>query len=72
MVFFRKGQLNEVHWAGKPHDKTAAPKANFLEPRASFQRWTEIVVGMSKEWTEDQCMNDSILPTLGRRWLMIL
>jgi light-regulated signal transduction histidine kinase (bacteriophytochrome) len=56
LVFFRKGQLNEVSWAGNPYEKlTAQTGKNYLEPRSSFKRWTETVVGMSKDWGEDQC-----------------
>lgn len=54
IVFFRKGQLKEVRWAGNPYEKALKPGSQYLEPRASFKRWTEFVVGMSKEWTEDQ------------------
>jgi light-regulated signal transduction histidine kinase (bacteriophytochrome) len=55
LVFFRKGQLNEVRWAGNPYEKLSAkPGSHYLEPRSSFKRWTEIVVGVSKEWGEDQ------------------
>lgn len=50
----RKGQLKEVRWAGNPYEKAIKPGSQYLEPRASFKRWTETVVGMSKEWTDDQ------------------
>src|SRR4051812_2462247 len=54
LVFFRKGQLNEVRWAGNPYEKVVKDGTSYLEPRASFKRWTETVVGTSKEWGEDQ------------------
>jgi len=54
LVFFRKGQLNEVRWAGNPYEKVAKSGRHFLEPRSSFKRWTEVVVGVSREWSEDQ------------------
>jgi light-regulated signal transduction histidine kinase (bacteriophytochrome) len=53
LVFFRKGQIMEVHWAGNPHEKKLR-NGRYLEPRASFRRWSEHVVGRSREWTEDQ------------------
>lgn len=54
LVFFRKGQLNEVRWAGNPYEKITRAGSQYLEPRGSFKRWTETVVGMSKDWGEDE------------------
>lgn len=55
IVFFRKGQLKHVHWAGNPYEKNMRRgTANFLEPRTSFKIWSETVVGKSREWTEEQ------------------
>lgn len=53
LIFFRKGQTQEVQWAGNPYEKKRRV-GNYLEPRASFRRWSERVVGRSREWTEDQ------------------
>jgi light-regulated signal transduction histidine kinase (bacteriophytochrome) len=35
LVFFRKGQLEEVHWAGNPYEKLiqGSPGTNYLQPR---------------------------------------
>lgn len=56
LVFFRRGLLNEVRWAGNPYEKMINKSgAHYLEPRSSFERWTETVVGKSKEWIEDEC-----------------
>ncbi len=56
LIFFRKGQTMEVNWAGNPYEKKrrAGP---YLQPRASFRRWSEHVSGRSREWTEDQGSN---------------
>ncbi|TID15183.1 phytochrome-like protein [Venturia nashicola] len=55
MLFFRTHQMKEVHWAGNPHAKEMTSLNNtLLEPRASFKRWTEIVTGASKEWTQEE------------------
>lgn len=54
LVFFRKGQLNEVRWAGNPYEKITRAGSQYLEPRGSFKRWTEIIIGMSKDWGEDE------------------
>jgi light-regulated signal transduction histidine kinase (bacteriophytochrome) len=54
LVFFRKGKLKEINWAGNPYEKQVAAGTNYLEPRSSFKRWSENVVGTSREWTEDE------------------
>jgi hypothetical protein len=43
----------EVQWAGNPYEKKRVAGA-YLQPRASFRRWSEHVVGRSRKWTEDQ------------------
>ncbi|KAI9734616.1 MAG: Light-sensor Protein kinase [Cirrosporium novae-zelandiae] len=59
ILFFRKDQSKEVNWAGNPY---ASPKQyGRLEPRDSFQKWTELVHGTSIEWTEDQLDTATIL-----------
>jgi len=70
LVFFRKGQLNKVHWAGNPYVKQHS-KGFGLEPRSSFKRWTESVVGVSKDWTEDQMETAIILSLLYGRFVEI-
>jgi light-regulated signal transduction histidine kinase (bacteriophytochrome) len=71
LVFFRRGQLKEIRWAGNPHEKINVAGSQFLEPRASFRRWTETVVGMSKVWTEDQLETAAILGLLYGRFIEI-
>jgi light-regulated signal transduction histidine kinase (bacteriophytochrome) len=71
LVFFRKGQLQEIRWAGNPYEKLLKPGTDYLEPRMSFQRWTEKVVGLSTEWTEDQLETASVLSLLYGRFIEI-
>lgn len=54
LVFLRKGQVKEVNWAGNPYEKLTIPGTSYLEPRSSFKRWSENVVGTSRGWTEDE------------------
>ncbi|KAM0791116.1 hypothetical protein ACM66B_004403 [Microbotryomycetes sp. NB124-2] len=59
IVFFRKGQLQEVKWAGNPNaNKTVAVDENgkigSLEPRKSFRIWSETVLGKCRAWTDEQ------------------
>lgn len=62
IVFFRKGQLKEVKWAGNPYEKMIrAGTEGYLEPRSSFKMWTETVVGKCREWTEEQVETAAVL-----------
>ncbi|CZR59465.1 related to phytochrome [Phialocephala subalpina] len=71
LVFFRKGVLKEISWAGNPYEKANAPGRTYLEPRSSFQRWSEQVVGTSREWTEDQVESAGVLATLYGRFIEV-
>lgn len=62
IVFFRKGQIKEVKWAGNPYEKFVREGTEgFLEPRKSFKIWSEIVVGQCREWTEEQIETAAVL-----------
>lgn len=54
IVLFRRTQIREVHWAGNPN---MGSKIGALEPRNSFKKWTEVVKGTCKPWSDDQCMS---------------
>jgi light-regulated signal transduction histidine kinase (bacteriophytochrome) len=59
MVFFRRGHLTEIKWAGNPYDKK--PQNGHLEPRRSFQTWRETVLDQSREWTESDVETAAVL-----------
>lgn len=59
IVFFRKWQLNQVHWAGNPYEKQEM--TGHLMPRKSFKLWVETVRGKCSEWTEDQVETATVL-----------
>lgn len=62
IVFFRKGQVREVKWAGNPYEKIIQEGTqNYLEPRKSFQVWHETVVGKCREWSEEQIETAAVL-----------
>lgn len=62
IVFFRKGQIKEVKWAGNPYEKFIREGTEgYLEPRKSFKIWSEIVVGQCREWTEEQIETAAVL-----------
>lgn len=62
IVFFRRGQVREVKWAGNPYEKTIQQgTAGYLEPRKSFAVWHETVLGKCREWTEEQIETSAVL-----------
>ena len=62
IVFFRKGQLKEVKWAGNPYEKFVREGTEgYLEPRTSFRTWRETVIGKSKDWTEEEIETAAVL-----------
>lgn len=64
IAFFRRGQLQHVHWAGNPYDKVIKQAKNsktLLEPRKSFKIWSETVMGKCKSWTDENIETASVL-----------
>ncbi|KAH8820778.1 hypothetical protein F5884DRAFT_59835 [Xylogone sp. PMI_703] len=62
IVFFRKGQLKEVKWAGNPYEKFIRQGTEgYLEPRKSFKTWSETIMGKCREWTEEQVETAAVL-----------
>jgi light-regulated signal transduction histidine kinase (bacteriophytochrome) len=62
IVFFRKGQMKEVKWAGNPYEKFVKEGTEgYLEPRKSFKTWSETVVGKCREWTEEEIETAAVL-----------
>jgi light-regulated signal transduction histidine kinase (bacteriophytochrome) len=62
IVFFRRGQLKEVKWAGNPYEKFVKEGTEgYLEPRKSFKTWSETVVGRCREWTEEEIETAAVL-----------
>ncbi|KAK0704134.1 hypothetical protein B0T21DRAFT_299389 [Apiosordaria backusii] len=62
IVFFRRGQIKEVKWAGNPYDKIFQEGTEaYLQPRKSFKVWHETVVGKSREWSEEQVETAAVL-----------
>lgn len=62
IVFFRKGQMKEVKWAGNPYEKFVKEGTEgYLEPRKSFKVWSETVVGKCREWSEEEIETAAVL-----------
>lgn len=72
IIFLRKGQVKEVHWAGNPHKKDIRPgSTSYLQPRSSFKKWTEQVRGTSRAWTGDQYEMATILRLVYSRFIEV-
>ncbi len=62
IVFFRKGVLQEVKWAGNPYEKFFKEGTEgYLEPRKSFRTWSETIVGRCRDWTEEEIETAAVL-----------
>ncbi|KAK1640117.1 hsp90-like protein [Colletotrichum phormii] len=62
IVFFRKGQVKEVKWAGNPYEKTLREGTQaYLEPRKSFKTWHETILRKCREWSEEQVETAAVL-----------
>lgn len=62
IVFFRKGQLTEIKWAGNPYAIAKRKQtAGYLEPRQSFAAWRETVLSQSREWSETDFETAAVL-----------
>lgn len=62
IVFFRRGQLTEVKWAGNPYEKESKKGTpGYLEPRKSFKTWKETILSRSREWSEADVETAAVL-----------
>ncbi|KAJ5715572.1 CheY-like superfamily [Penicillium malachiteum] len=62
IVFFRKGQLTQIKWAGNPYEIAKRKEtAGYLEPRHSFAAWQETVLSQSREWSESDVETAAVL-----------
>lgn len=57
IAFLRKGQLRDVHWAGKPSKREKGE----LEPRKSFRIWSEKIAGRCRAWTDEELETAGVL-----------
>ena len=51
IIWFRTEQIEIVNWAGNPHKDLPYDQLQPLNPRASFDSWSETVSGRSRCWT---------------------
>ncbi|BCJ91323.1 histidine kinase [Terrihabitans soli] len=51
VLWFRAEEVEVVNWAGNPHKNMTPGPEGTLNPRASFEAWTETVRGRARRWT---------------------
>ncbi|ACK52570.1 multi-sensor signal transduction histidine kinase [Methylocella silvestris BL2] len=51
ILWFRAEKIEIVKWAGNPHKDAQAGAAGELTPRASFEMWSETVLGRARDWS---------------------
>jgi light-regulated signal transduction histidine kinase (bacteriophytochrome) len=51
VLWFRAEVVETVNWAGNPHKNMTAGPGGTLNPRASFDAWSETVRGRARRWT---------------------
>lgn len=71
IVFFRKGEVYTIKWAGKPYRDPSHGAVAALEPRASFKLWTENVTGRSRMWTDDQLDAAGVLSIVYGKFIQV-
>lgn len=71
IVFLRKGQVDEVRWAGRPYINEDAENKAVLEPRKSFKLWVEKVTGRSRQWTDDQLDSARVLSLIYGKFIHV-
>ncbi len=50
LLWFRAEQIEVVNWAGNPHKNMTMNTGGTLNPRASFEAWSETVRGRARRW----------------------
>lgn len=71
IVLFRKGQVDEVKWAGRPFINEDAENKAVLEPRSSFKLWVQQVTGRSRRWTDDQLDSARVLSLIYGKFIHV-
>ena len=72
MMWFRPPVLQEIRWAGNPHDKptVVGPHGPRLTPRASFEIYAESVRGRSSPWLGHEKVAATRLRVLAMEWMV--
>ncbi|KAJ5361453.1 hypothetical protein N7541_002297 [Penicillium brevicompactum] len=74
MVFFRRGQLTTVTWAGNPHEAAKHKQlatGGHLTPRQSFKKWSESLLSQSREWSASDLATATLLGTVYSKFIQV-
>lgn len=72
LVFFRRGELTTVTWAGNPYEiakRKQVATGNHLTPRQSFNRWSETVLAQSRHWSGNDIATAKMLGMVYGRFI---
>ena len=50
-MWFRAERIEVINWAGNPHKAVVHTPGETLNPRSSFEAWSETVRGFARPWT---------------------
>lgn len=51
LLWFRAEQIEVIEWAGNPHKASTLDPEAILNPRTSFEAWSETVRGRARRWS---------------------
>lgn len=51
VMWFRAEAVEVINWAGNPHKDVISDSDGMLNPRASFEAWSETVRGKARRWS---------------------
>lgn len=74
MVFFRRGQLTTITWAGNPHEAAKRKQlatGGHLTPRQSFKKWSETILSQSREWSASNIATATLLGTVYSKFIQV-
>jgi chemotaxis family two-component system sensor kinase Cph1 len=54
LLWFRAEEKQVVEWAGNPHKAVNLQPGEKLTPRASFEAWTQVVLGKARRWSQPE------------------
>jgi light-regulated signal transduction histidine kinase (bacteriophytochrome) len=54
LLWFRAEEKQVVEWAGNPHKAVSLKPGEKLTPRASFDAWTQVVLGKARRWSHPE------------------
>lgn len=63
LMWFRAEQIQEINWAGNPHEQLDRTVLGALNPRKSFATWRQTVRGSASPWDAVEIESAELLAT---------